>query len=53
MLSDKKEYEAVNAAEAVTELEVESSDSEDKETVAILPRPFGNEENMGQSHDKN
>ena len=33
--SDNKEYEAVNAAEAVAELEAESSDSEDEETVTV------------------
>ena len=37
----------------MAELEAEYSDSEDKETVAVIPRPFGSEKNMGQSHDKN
>ena len=51
--SDNEEYKAINAVEAIAELEAESSDSEDEETVAVLPRPFGSKENMGQSHDKN
>ena len=49
--SDNEEYEAVNAAEAVAELEAKSSESENEKTVAIIPRPFGSEENMGQSAD--
>ena len=42
-----EEYEAVNAAETVAELEAKSSDSEDKETVSVLPYPFESKENMG------
>ena len=49
--SDNREYEAVNAAE-VAELKADSFDSNDEETVVVLCRTFGNEENMGQSHDK-
>ena len=51
--SDNREYEAVNVAEAVAELKADSFDSNDEETVVVLCRTFGNEENMGQSHDKN
>ena len=51
--SDNKEYEVVNAAEAVAELEADSFDPDDEETVVVLSRTFGNEENMGQSYDKN
>ena len=50
--SNNEEYEAVNAVEAVTELEAESFDSQDEEFVAVLLRPFRSEENMAQSHDK-
>ena len=50
--SDNEEYEAVNAVEAVAEIRAEISDSEDKKIAAVLPRPFGSEKNMGQSHDK-
>ena len=48
-----EEYEAVNAAETVAELEAKSSDSEDKETVSVLPYPFESKENMGQSYEEN
>ena len=51
--SDNEEYEAVNAAEAVAKLEAESFDTEGEEIVSVLPRPFGFEKNMGQSHDEN
>ena len=51
--SDNQEYAAVNAAEVVAELEAESFNYEDEETVAILSRYFGSKENVGQFHDKN
>ena len=51
--SDNEEYEAVNAVEAVAELEAESSDFEDEKTVAVLPHSFRSKENMGLSHDQN
>ena len=50
--SDNRKYEAVNAAEAVAELKADTFDSNDEETVVVLSRTFGNEENMGQSNDK-
>ena len=50
---ENEEYEAVNAAKAMAELEAESSDFKDEETAAVLPRLFESEKNMGQSHDKN
>ena len=50
---DNEEYEAVNAAEAVAELEAKSSASECEETVSVLPRLFGSKDNMRQSHDEN
>ena len=44
--SDNVKYGAVNAAEIVTELEAEFSNSEDEKIVAVLLRPFGSEENV-------
>ena len=42
--SDNKEYEVVNAAEAVAEHKADSFDSNDEETVAVHSSTFGNEE---------
>ena len=50
--SDNEKYEAVNAAEAVAELEAKSSESENEKNSCNNSSPFGSEENMGQSHDK-
>ena len=43
--SDNDEYEAVNVVEAAAELQAESFDFEDEETVVVLP--FRSEKNMG------
>ena len=51
--SNNENYEAVNVAAAVVDLEAQSLNSKDEKTVTSLPRPFGSEENVGQSHDEN
>ena len=50
--SENEKYEAVNATETMAELEAESSDSKEEETVTVLAGPFWSKKIWGSLRTK-